>query len=78
MGSNQNVKADVRAGILCYICEQAVPVRVDRVGGHICAECHEAIEAMCLRYPWPRAYRFRVPYRPDVLSFHHEQDRRRK
>jgi hypothetical protein len=46
-GSNASLKQLVKAGKLCYICEQKPPALVDEVGGKVCRECRQAfLDAM--------------------------------
>lgn len=44
-GSNVAIKQLVRAGKLCYICEEKPPVLVDEFGGKCCRECRQAFLA---------------------------------
>jgi hypothetical protein len=38
-GSNAAIKQLVKAGRLCYICEEKPPALVDEFGGKVCREC---------------------------------------
>lgn len=60
MGSNQCTKRLVRAGLLCYICEQATPTIIDEVRGKLCAACHLRIETFRKEHALTGGYRARA------------------
>lgn len=68
MGSNQNTKHKVAAGELCYICELKAPALTDEVGGRICQECYDCIQAMRLTYALQGGYARIAPGRAADLS----------